>query len=95
MKIKQTTILFLAIALGLAFRVAAQTPQSGEFPRVEAAWTPSAAHVSDEVEKFATKPPRNKKIIVALSGQVSPRLRQELEARGQRAKDRVASGPLK
>jgi hypothetical protein len=54
-----------------------------------AAWTPGAAHVSDEVEKFAAKP-RNKRVLVALSGQVSPRLRQELEARGQQVKDRVA-----
>jgi hypothetical protein len=60
-----------------------------------AAWTAGAAHVSDEVEKFAAKPPKNKKVIVALSGQVSPRLRQELEARGQLVKDRVAPGPLK
>ena len=60
-----------------------------------AAWTPGAAHVSDEVEKFAAKPPRNKKVVVALSGQVSPRLRQELEARGQLVKDRVTPGPLK
>lgn len=60
-----------------------------------AAWTPGAAHVSDEVEKFATKPQRNKRALVALSGQVSPRLRQELEARGQQVKDRVAPGPLK
>jgi hypothetical protein len=60
-----------------------------------AAWTPGAARASDEVEKFAAKPPRNKKVLVALSGQVSPRLRQELEARGQGVKDRVAPGPLK
>jgi hypothetical protein len=60
-----------------------------------AAWTSGAAHVSDEVEKFAAKPPKNKKVVVALSGQVSPRLRQELEARGQLVKDRVAPGPLK
>jgi len=60
-----------------------------------AAWTPGAARVSDEVEKFAAKPPKNKKVVVAVSGQVSPRLRQELEARGQQVKDRVAPGPLK
>jgi hypothetical protein len=60
-----------------------------------AAWTPGAARVSEEVEKFAAKPPRNKKVLVALSGQVSPRLRQELEARGQTLKDRLAPGPLK
>jgi len=55
-----------------------------------AAWTPGAAQVSSEVEEFAAKPPRNKRVLVALSGQVSPRLRQELEARGQQVKDRVA-----
>jgi hypothetical protein len=60
-----------------------------------AAWTPGAARASDEIEKFAAKPPRNKRVLVALSGQVSPRLRQELEARGQQVKDRVAPGPLK
>jgi hypothetical protein len=60
-----------------------------------AAWTSGAAQVSDEVEKFAAKPPRNEKVVVALSGQVSPRLRQELEARGQLVKDQVAPGPLK
>lgn len=60
-----------------------------------AAWTPGAARASDEAEKFAAKPPRNKRVLVALSGQVSPRLRQELEARGQQVKNRVAPGPLK
>jgi hypothetical protein len=60
-----------------------------------AAWTPGAARSSNEVEKFAARPPRNKRVLVALSGQVSPRLGQELEARGQQVKDRVASGPLK
>src|SRR5262249_49728492 len=60
-----------------------------------AAWTSGAARVSDEVEKFAARPPLNKRVLVALSGQVSPRLRQELEARGQVVKDRVAPGPLK
>jgi len=60
-----------------------------------AAWTSGAARASDEVAKFAAKPPRNKKVLVALSGQVSPRLRQELEVRGEVVKDRVVPGPLK
>jgi hypothetical protein len=60
-----------------------------------AAWTTGAARASDEVEKFAAKPPRNKKLLVALSGQVSPHLRQELDARGYGVKDRLALGPLK
>lgn len=60
-----------------------------------AAWTTGAARASDEVKKFAAKPPRNKKLLVALSGQVSPHLRQELDARGYGVKDRIAPGPLK
>lgn len=60
-----------------------------------AAWTTGAARASDEVKKFAAKPPRNKKLLVALSGQVSPHLRQELDARGYGVKDRLAPGPLK
>jgi hypothetical protein len=47
------------------------------------------------VEKFSAKRPRNKKVLIALSGQVSPRLRQELESRGQVVKDHVVPGPLK
>ena len=34
-------------------------------------------------------------VFVALSGQVSPRLQQELEARGITVQDRLAPGPLK
>lgn len=60
-----------------------------------AAWTLGAARASDEVEKFAAKPPRNKRVLVALSGQASPHLHQELEARAQQVKDRVAPGPLR
>src|SRR5882762_8762292 len=60
-----------------------------------AACTPGAARVSNEVEKFVTKPRKNKRVLVALSGQVSSCLRQEMEAHGQQVKDRVAPGPLK
>jgi hypothetical protein len=60
-----------------------------------AAWTSGAVQVSNEIEKFAAKPPRNKKVFVALSGDVSPRLREELQARGHTLTDRVAPGPLK
>jgi len=60
-----------------------------------AAWTPGAAKASSEVEKFATKLPTNKRVLIALSGQVSPRLRQGLEARGQQVKDRAAPGSAK
>jgi hypothetical protein len=60
-----------------------------------AAWTPGADRFSKEVQKFAATAPRNKKVLVALSGDVSPRLRQELEGRGFTVRDRLVAGPLK
>ena len=60
-----------------------------------AAWTSGAAKLAGVIQSFAAQPPRNKKVLVALSGEVSSRLRQELEAMGQEVRDRVAPGPLK
>lgn len=60
-----------------------------------AAWTAEAARFSAEVQKFAAKPPGNKNVFVAISGQASPRLHQELETRGDQLKDRLSPGPLK
>jgi hypothetical protein len=50
--------------------------------------------VSD-VQKLAAKAGKNKGALVALSGQVSSRLREELEKRGFTVRDRLAPGPLK
>ena len=60
-----------------------------------AAWTVSAAEFANAIQNFAAQPPRNKKVFVALSGEASLRLRQELEAMGQELRDRVAPGPLR
>jgi len=60
-----------------------------------AAWTISAAEFAHAIQTFAAQPPRNKKVFVALSGEASLRLRQELEAMGQELRDRVAPGPLR
>jgi hypothetical protein len=60
-----------------------------------AAWTAGAAAFTDDVQKLAEKAGTNKNMLVALSGQVSPRLRQELEKRGSTVQDRLAPGPLK
>jgi hypothetical protein len=60
-----------------------------------AAWTSGAASFTDEVQKRAEQSGDNKNILVALSGQVSPRLREELEKRGITVQDRLAPGPLK
>ena len=60
-----------------------------------AAWTSGAAGFISDVQKLATQPGKNHNVFVALSGQVSPRLQQELEARGITVQDRLAPGPLK
>jgi hypothetical protein len=60
-----------------------------------AAWTSGAANFIQAVQNFAGEAARNKKIVVALSGQTSERLRHELESRGIELKDRYLPGPLK
>jgi hypothetical protein len=60
-----------------------------------AAWTSGAASFTNDVQKLAAEPGKNRNVFVALSGQVSPRLRQELEKRGFSVQDRLAPGPLK
>jgi hypothetical protein len=60
-----------------------------------AAWTSGAAQFTNDVQKLAAPSGQNKKIVVALSGQVSPRLREELEKRGMTVLDRLVPGPLK
>ncbi len=60
-----------------------------------AAWTSGAAQFTNDVQKLAAQSGQNKKVVVALSGQVSPRLREELEKRGMTVRDRLVPGPLK
>ena len=60
-----------------------------------AAWTPAAASFTDDVQKFAEKSGQNAHVSVELSGEVSPRLRDELEIRGITVQDRLVPGPLK
>jgi len=60
-----------------------------------AAWTSGAADFTTDVQKLAAQSSKNKNVLVALSGQVSPRLRQELENRGFVVHDRLVPGPLK
>jgi len=57
-----------------------------------AAWTAGAADFTRLVQAQGKE---KSKYFVALSGVVSPRLRQELESRGFQVTDRVAPGPLK
>jgi hypothetical protein len=61
-----------------------------------AAWTSGAASFTDDVQKLAGKSgQKNAHVFVALSGDVSPRLREELEKRGMTVQDRLVPGPLK
>ena len=60
-----------------------------------AAWTPRAGAFTDAVKKLADEPGRNKHVLVAISGQTSPRLQQELQNRGIALQDRMTPGPLK
>jgi hypothetical protein len=60
-----------------------------------AAWTPNAAAFADSIERVAGESGRHKHVLVALSGQASPRLRQELQNLGFTLRDRMNPGPLK
>jgi hypothetical protein len=60
-----------------------------------AAWTSGSAGFTSDVQKLAAQSGKNPNVLVTLSGQVSPRLRQELETRGFTVHDRLAPGPLK
>jgi hypothetical protein len=60
-----------------------------------AAWTPRAGAFTDAVKKLAEEPGHNKHVLIAISGQTSPRLQQELQNRGIAVQDRMNPGPLK
>src|SRR5437667_6486920 len=58
-----------------------------------AAWTSGAAGFTAEVQQLAAQSGKHTNVIAALSRQVSPRLRQELETRGFTVQDRLVPGP--
>jgi len=60
-----------------------------------AAWTSGAGSFTNDVQKLAAQSGKTPNVFVALSGQVSPRLRQELEMRGFTLHDRLVPGPLR
>jgi hypothetical protein len=60
-----------------------------------AAWTSGAATFTEEVQKLANDSGGHKPVLVAISGQMSPRLQQELQARHFIVQDRLNPGPLK
>lgn len=58
-----------------------------------AAWTPMAQRFADDLHTQLKD--TSGKYFVAITGVVSPRLRQELETRGFKVEDRLSPGPLK
>jgi hypothetical protein len=60
-----------------------------------AAWTPVAAAFTAQVDDLAAQSGAKKPLRVVVSGQMSPRLQQELQARGFAVQDRARPGPLK
>jgi hypothetical protein len=60
-----------------------------------AAWTSGAAGFTNDVQKLAARSGKDESVFVALSGQVSPRLREELEKRGTTVQEGLAPGPLR
>ncbi len=57
-----------------------------------AAWTPLAKRFADDLQR---QNGGKGKYLVAISGVVSPTLRQQLESRGFKVEDRLSPGPLK
>jgi hypothetical protein len=60
-----------------------------------AAWTPGAASFAAEAQNLASQSGQNKHVFVGISGEMSPRLQQELRSRAITAQDRMNPGPLK
>ncbi len=60
-----------------------------------AAWTPGAAWLAKQVEDMASHSGEKKGVIIVLSGQISPRLQQELQNRGFTIEEKASKGPLK
>lgn len=59
-----------------------------------AAWTPAAAAFTARIQELAQQS-TNHAVLVALSGEASARLKQELQNRGITLHDRLSPGPLK
>lgn len=60
-----------------------------------AAWTPRAASFTGEIQTLANQAGGEKPVLVAISGQTSPRLQQELQSRHIVVQDHVSPGPLR
>ena len=60
-----------------------------------AAWTAAAAAVTADIQKLAAETAPHTPVLIMISGQMSDRLKQELQHRGFSVRDRVSPGPLK
>ena len=59
-----------------------------------AMWSPRSKRFADAVQAMKVDGTKPSSLIVVLTGVMSPRLRQELEARGFRVQDKLLKGPL-
>ena len=59
-----------------------------------AAWTAAAAAVTADIQKLAAETAPHTPVLIMISGQMSDRLKQELQSRGFSVRDRVSPGPL-
>jgi hypothetical protein len=59
-----------------------------------AMWSPRSKRFADAVQAMQVDGAKPSSLIVVLTGVMSPRLRQELEARGFRVQDKLLKGPL-
>jgi hypothetical protein len=60
-----------------------------------AGWTPTAAAFAEKLQRLGGEGGAHKPVLVALSGQASPRLQEELHSRGFTLRDHLNPGPLK
>lgn len=60
-----------------------------------AAWTPMAGRFADRLKEFRAEGDKAQGCLLALTGEVSPRLRRELETRGVKVRDRLEPGPIR
>ena len=59
-----------------------------------AAWTEAAAAATADIQKLAAETGPHTPVLIVISGQMSDRLKQELQHRGFTVRDRASPGPL-
>ena len=92
---QETPLAHLAMLEGLPVSVAKDGTIILALEWDYAAWTSGAASVAARMDHLAAQSGEKKPVRVVISGQMSPRLQQELQTRGFTVQDRARPGPLK